>query len=74
MQTPTFQIGQYLKPKNNPHAPTWRIVEPLTETVGQLQINRLKCEAPNNCTRQTMCQTFDFSEVELVEQPTANYK
>lgn len=79
MQTPNtetapFQVGQYVKIKGLQNAPTWKIVKPFTEKVGGLQINRLKCEAPNNCTGQTMCQTFDFSEVELVGQPTANYK
>lgn len=69
-----FAVGQYVKIKGLQNAPAWKIVELLTEKVGDLQINRLYCECVNNCTGQTMCNSFNYSEVEPTDVPSANYQ
>ena len=63
-----FEVGQYVKAKGIENAPAWKITEVSPYTA------ELVAEAPNNCTGQTMCNSFDYSEVELTDAPTANYK
>lgn len=63
-----FKVEQYVKIKGVENAPAWKITEVLPYTA------ELIAEAPNNCTGQTMCNSFDYSEVELTDAPTANYK
>ncbi len=69
-----FEIYKYIKLKNILHSPAWLIVKKLTDTLGGVKINRLLCKTLNTCTGQTMCEVFNYDEVEITNSDAASYK
>lgn len=63
-----FDVGQYVKIKGLANAPAWEVIK-IYPKCGDLVAATI-----SQCNGQIIKETFEYSEVELTDAPTANYQ